>query len=667
MNPFDQTQAKDLSDVEIREMWVALPNNGFEEVVRPLSPMPLFIMGSKGSGKTHLMRYSSFPLQRLRAPGADALKSVEADGYVGIYLSCQGLNAGRFHGKGHPSTVWEEIFPYFFDLWLLRTAVPVLREMLAAVRPTEAGEVLRRIGLSVDLPTASVDVFESALASIQREVDQEVNNAAGRERVDVTIRWNRGDLIFGIPTILRETVPELKEVKFVYLFDEYENLLQDHQKYVNTLLRERRHPVSFRVGARLWGVRTYSTLSAGEPLKEGSEYASVNLDARLRRSRSSYRRFAAVVVAKRLGLTQGSSAPAKALNAVALLYEGPPNDPLLTDDTLALVKDSPSAIRPYFSRLRSELQAYAQRPSGEKLAASEIDEIIGRLEYTKAPLLEKAAILAFYKGWATAEPLVSTAREIERDLANYARADPNNRVARQMRYFSKDLAAQLYRDYGKDPDFSGFRTLIDMSMGIPRHLLMILQYVHRWAIFLGGDPYHTSTPVSRRAQNRAVKEAADWFFDDSKLTGAGDEYGHLAIEKLGRLLRSVRFAAKPAECSVSGFSVDLTAISERARAVVAACEEASLIVPSRRGQKDRNSKRIDPKYRLNYLLCPRWDLPIASRGVLPLSTEMANAIFDPDFGPQFDQLAKARTKQMNPPFGSGLAGIDQMALELKNG
>src|SRR5947208_1367469 len=95
VNPFNVTKAVDFDDQQIRDYWVDLPGGaGFRDLVKPTSPMPMFILGGKGSGKTHLLRYFSYQLQRLRSQVP--LKGVQSEGYVGVYLRCGGLNASRF-------------------------------------------------------------------------------------------------------------------------------------------------------------------------------------------------------------------------------------------------------------------------------------------------------------------------------------------------------------------------------------------------------------------------------------------------------------------------------------------------------------------------------------------------------------------------------------------
>ena len=65
-NPFDITKAVDYTDNEIYKYWVDLggDNQGFEGMIKPNTLMPMIIVGSKGSGKTHIMKYFSYELQK---------------------------------------------------------------------------------------------------------------------------------------------------------------------------------------------------------------------------------------------------------------------------------------------------------------------------------------------------------------------------------------------------------------------------------------------------------------------------------------------------------------------------------------------------------------------------------------------------------------------------
>ena len=53
-NPFNITKANDLDDIQIESLWVDVSDDEADTALlaaaRPASPMPMFILGGKGSG-----------------------------------------------------------------------------------------------------------------------------------------------------------------------------------------------------------------------------------------------------------------------------------------------------------------------------------------------------------------------------------------------------------------------------------------------------------------------------------------------------------------------------------------------------------------------------------------------------------------------------------------
>src|SRR3546814_14018186 len=74
------------------------------------------------------MRYFSYPSQALRH-GEEGVSGLLGDGYIGIYLRCSGLNAGRFAGKGQPPEVWDDVFNHYMDLWLAQLTLAVYDDL----------------------------------------------------------------------------------------------------------------------------------------------------------------------------------------------------------------------------------------------------------------------------------------------------------------------------------------------------------------------------------------------------------------------------------------------------------------------------------------------------------------------------------------------------------
>jgi hypothetical protein len=117
INPFQLTRAADLNDEQIVRLWVD-PQGNIGRRLRPSSQLPMIILGGRGSGKTHLMRYYSYAVQRLEHGPENMRSHVEKNGYLGIHARCSGLNAARFSGKGYDANQWQAVFRFYLELWL---------------------------------------------------------------------------------------------------------------------------------------------------------------------------------------------------------------------------------------------------------------------------------------------------------------------------------------------------------------------------------------------------------------------------------------------------------------------------------------------------------------------------------------------------------------------
>ena len=659
VNPFNITKAVDFSDQEINDYWVDIPSgDGFVAMAKPTSPMPMLILGGKGSGKTHLMRYFSYPLQRIRY-GHDVLGGIERDKYIGVYLRCGGLNSARFRNKGQPDETWADIFAYYMELWLAQLALNTVLNVVGGTPELEDREraVLMELSALIDLgqraaPT-SLAGLNRMLGELQQELDVAVNNSAITRTLLVRIAITRGDLIFGIPKAISANVLALRDCLFLYLIDEFENLSEIQQKYVNTLLRERQSPCSFKIGARMYGVRTFSTYSADEDNKEGSEFEVLRLDAILRENKY-YEEFARRLIAKRLVEFNSASSNPATLEAMARsldeCFEKQRESRFSLAETAYVIDKYSGRERPYFKSLRQYLDQGIKASAAPGVTNStDIEKILALLQCPEFPLLEKANLFLFYKEWSSKRNLLIAAQAIADDCRSCVAGDgENGRVHKILRYFKADLLAQLFRETDQRQRYIGLTTFVEISSGLPRNLLILLKHIFAWATFNGERPF-SDGPISMRSQQAGVAEASDWFYRDARMIGREGQLVMDSINRLGTLFRGIRFSEKPSECSCSTFSADASRSSEIARHVLDLAEKWSLLIDVG-GQRDRNTERIDAKYQMNPMLAPRWDLSIYRRGALALKPHEVDAVFDPEHTEEFDILAEARVARMKPPF-----------------
>jgi hypothetical protein len=632
-NPFDLVKATDLTDFQIEHYWVDLPGASLLDRVDPTSPVPMLIVGGKGSGKTHLMRYLSYPLQKLRAPDSQVTTSIQSEGYLGVYVLSGGLNGSRFRGKGQDHQRWEDVFAYNFELWLCRLLLGIIADALSqqALAPDQESKLT---GAIMDLFDAepfkadSLDDIREGLRDLQKRSDLAINNASSTRRLDIEILCTRGNLFFGVPRALREHVPFLSSVRILYLIDEFENFTEAQQMYVNTLVRERVDPVGIKIGARAYGIRTLETLSAGESNRPDSEFVFLKLDLELRqRPDSEYRRFVERLFAKRLAAAGYSASDELGRETIAAFFEEPSDEVARRHERNYLLKKYAGRERPYMATLRKRLEAGIKHQAAPGVVSSkDIEQVLSNLAVREDPFCERLNVFLFYRAWPARSDLVEESRHIGEDGAAFVGGKQDTTQQDALSHWRSDVWAQLRMDTDRQQEYVGFEAFVLMSAGLPRCALTILKHIFAWSLFYGEKPFG-GKPISTRAQRAGVAAAAEWFFSEARAPGEIGTAIRSSMARIGELLRALRFADKPPECALSTFSVDETTASEEAKRVLAAAELWSMLIGVANGQHEKNTGRVDPKYRIHPMLAPRWDLPYTSRGAIGLSGAEASVIF----------------------------------------
>ena len=653
-NPFSITKADDYNDREIQQFWVDAPaaDEPMQSVVQPKTAMPMYLLGAKGSGKTHLLRFHSFPLQKLRLEGhhSGLLEGVREEGYLGIYIRCGGLNAGRFAGKRQPEERWEGVFAYYLELWLTRHLLQTVQELEAGLEEREIEEFVRDASslfdVKLEIDAFSLEALAIAMENERRHLDVEVNNCVLSGSIDVQIKVAPGRLVFGIPKILAKRCPALRDVKFVYLIDELENLSEYQQRIINSFVRDRELPTTFRIGARLYGIKTLETFSSEEENLPDSEFVRVVLDEEMRRASKRYETFARSVLRKRLSeVAHGMTVEEDSLRRALAVQD----ETWSSDVYLQMVRGAASRERTHFRQFKQKLR---------RARVQDAEAVCDLLAHFEFPLVEKASILAFYRRVRHGDEPRAVAEDIREQAVQFMaggnKGGRGNRVRTIIEHYRTDLSAQLCRENRSRQHYLGLKSFIIMSGGLPRVLLTIMRSIFEWAIYNGEDPMQQDG-ISIDSQYRGVMEASEWFFSSMRKSGREGAAIQIATERLAQIFRESRFSDLPIECSLNTFSVSLHQLSEEARHVLDLCEQRSFINEVSGGQKHRNTKEVQLKYQLHPMLCPRWQLPIGRRGAMVLSGEFGNAVFESGnqnlFAEHLRQFRRARRFTLKPKEG----------------
>ena len=517
-NPFDINKAVDYTDEDIYRFWVNISEPaGFNEMMKPTSLMPMIIVGSKGSGKTHIMKYYSYELQKIRLAankGKSLAESFKDEAFIGIYVRCSGLNARVFDGKGVDEYSWEMMFAYYWELWIGERVLAALTDMQenGLLDGCDEENLVKGIlskFMKQEAECKTLKELREYLIKLQKGLLYEIHNflLLGKERPQVDIRLDVAALTYGIPDLLKEKVPYFKKRHILYLIDEYENFSEQQQQVMMTLLREKPTSCTIRIGTRPYGIRTKFTIGKIEENREGSEYEKLRLDEKLREA-ENYKTYLKDICEKRL-----TEAGLSLINPFHL------EDYIDKMDAAELLERAGQmkATQGVMNNLRRNLGLY----KSQKLSEAEIDEIINALTCEDDLVVERAGIKLLYmkiKGKSTS--LVKDAKWIHEEEEKYLSKESvkDNAIAKHLSYYRRDIIDDIARRANLRIPYYGMDTLMDLSCGTPRTLLRLLKQAFSKQYFNTGKvPFEKGKHLLVEAQQSGIESAGDWFFEENRI------------------------------------------------------------------------------------------------------------------------------------------------------
>src|ERR1022692_1346070 len=125
-NPFALVRASDYTDEQINSLWVEIGPKLISTIIEPQSRISKFILGGKGTGKTHLLRYYSYPVSRLRFPNKSGLSILVEQKFLAIFLRANGIDAARFEATSEVDSKWQQLFGVYLELRLVEGVLDAL-------------------------------------------------------------------------------------------------------------------------------------------------------------------------------------------------------------------------------------------------------------------------------------------------------------------------------------------------------------------------------------------------------------------------------------------------------------------------------------------------------------------------------------------------------------
>jgi len=652
-NPFDITKAVDYTDSDIYKYWVDLgdDNQGFEGLIKPDTLMPIIIVGSKGSGKTHVMKYFSYELQKIRcqAEASSMQEGLAKEKFIGIYIRCSGFNSDKFNGKGVNAEIWSILHSYFWELWVGERLVNVLIDLRenGSINEVNEEEIVNDIIGMFLKKKEGIKTFEALnnyFIELQRGVDYQVQNFMflGLEHPEVEVLLTTAKLTYGIPALLKKKIPFFKNKYILYLIDELENFSAEQQQLIQTLIREKPVACTFRVGTRPYGVRTLKTLRGVEENHDGAEFEAVVLDEFLR-NYQYYPKYVTDILINRLR-NSGISLPREF--SLESLFEEQTNNDILK--LVASKKDRQS--RSYMATLETKLNKIP-------LQKEVIAEIMSNIAYPDDILIERTNVFLMYSAIKdnkerSSEVFVNASKEIAQSAKSYAvDGSRDNLHATKLEKYKQDLVDTLAREGRVEIPYNGLSKLIELSCGTPRTILCLLKAAFNNQYYNTGKvPFEEGRKLTVKSQRIGIESTYDWFFEENRIPSMAQARATDAIMRLGDYLRKARFADLPPQCSINIFTLNAGELSPNARMVFEALLSYSYIVQTDE-RRQINSDNKTHVYQLNKILYPKYELALSKRGSINFTPEDAECMFNLEMKADYDIFVDRKMKGYNFPFG----------------
>lgn len=646
INPFSVVKANEFTITQIIENWVpwAGSESGFIASLNPQELMPKYILGSKGCGKTHLLRYYSFEA-RLKLYNNDIKELLKNDKYLASYSRLNSISSTRFNKTGNEDE-WRSLYNYYFELMQSLISLDVYERVTNALNVSEKKiakiirEICKQVGITLEFET--IECFKNFLNEKRVSVDNEIIDYPHVRKLNwdkVRPTFTFGSLIFEIPWRFSQNISDLQDVSYIYILDEYEKLKCDWQKEsLNTLVYEKKHNSTFWVGARKIGYTTRNTLS-GEPIHEGHEFNPVDLDSLLKAGEKKFPEFAEGLFRRRLKLNGLAELSPKQL------FDKFDEKKLL--NTLLCKSDNLKHWKTFRERLSSLGLDYDNITQTQQILCKDVEKDL---------VSQKMKLYTFYLMWSenknkiTKESIPQITKRVNLSYEEYKNGK-NAKMKELYRKFRQDMVAQLAEENNETLYlYSGFEKLVNIADCNPRILLTLMKLIIEDCHFRGIDPFNSEKTIPVRSQYAGINETAKWFLNDIEVYGKDRENLDIAMNHLLNFLYVSRFCDKPTETSLCTFYYRMNSGQENIDHVIElAIQEAFLIeVPNKR--KDKTLGTPQKSYQVNRLIATVYNLPIARRGVTSITPEMMLAIFDPFHFQQFNSMLAAHKTSLNAPF-----------------
>jgi len=240
---------------------------------------PCVLQGGRGTGKTTVLKGLSY--QGQYALHDSNINRFDDSEFIGIYYRINTNHVRAFVGGGIDTEKWQKIFGHYFNLIICREILNFIEwhKGQSSNDKILSPHVCKLISKSL-LIREECNNFQQLLELIETnmyEFQAKINNIAECSSIELSMS---GDPI-KIVTEHAVDLDQFNNKMFYILIDEYENLENNQQQLINTLIKHNTEFYTFKIGVRELGWRIKHTLNKNELLHDPADYVLINIEQKL--------------------------------------------------------------------------------------------------------------------------------------------------------------------------------------------------------------------------------------------------------------------------------------------------------------------------------------------------------------------------------------------------
>lgn len=519
------------------------------------SKQSMRIEGSRGSGKTMLLRYLSFQTQFSKLREYIPNESMNR---IGLYWKADTQFLRTMEKRGVDEDEWIGIFENYLTLKLSLEAVNSIEKIARSncqALTFDDIENLRILGIEdYGFTTNKLIDLHDEISSKIRKFEMFIQNRKGIESEQKIPPTFFSYLIEGI----KDSTDKLSNIGYSVFIDEYENLLPYQQRLINTKIKSSSHFMTFNIAIKKNGMPIQDTLGP-EKIQNIHDFSVIDLDEKIKKN--DYQIFLAEVLLKRLcdvsdEFSKSIGFDSNILNNIDKLDLRRSEDYVKNCKKLVsniLVGRSENELadevffsEKYHSKLRSEIEkALKIRKREESYTA---DNFIN-INYKKASIVVSSLL---YRKTLSIDEVFSEFKNHtegnESKFDNQTDWNKNNFIGCYLRIVS------AYKQ--NNSFYSGFDVYCHLSNGNVRHFLELCRSAFS---LVDVEKLRINLVIDHQSQHLAARTASEDLFKEIKsFSPMGHQLTELA-EGLGMLFNTIQNKPEQSEPEIKHFGFKNTA------------------------------------------------------------------------------------------------------------